>query len=125
MREFGFDKRFSDYLEAEVLIERNGLHLRVEIKFCGALTACFVYHPLHEVTTIFFPALNREHAPDTHDIFLGIVEEACISKDTTVFTEREMDGEVIDVIFVKVMYMLFADKNGETGFENFIEFRGG
>ena len=45
--------------------------------------------------------------------------------DEAFVVDGEVRGGVVDVVFVKVVDVLFADKNGETGFENFIEFRGG
>ena len=129
-------KNVSDGMEAETLVEGNGVGLGMEAEGTGSLTAGFGEEGVHKTRAEALMALGGEHATDAENgvvgnefVFAGIERcfvffaiKAGIGNDFGAACKEDMRSEVVNVIFVKVNDTLFLGEDGITGFEDLVEF---
>lgn len=120
MREFGFLEDVSDCFESEVLVEENSLHLCVKREFGCSLATSFIDDLAEEISCQAFSAFDGEHSSYAERVCLDAVVESCVGNDEAFMVDGEVRGGVVDIVFVKVVDVLFADKDGKARFEDFV-----
>ena len=124
MRNVRFGKGRTDGLKAEVGVEGSGGGLSVEAEGGGALGAGFRNDGVHQVTTETLAAFGGQHTANTKDAGFGIGEEARVSNDKAITTERAVGGDVIDIVEVGIADLLLEIEDIETRLKDFIQVGG-